>query len=203
MHETLLRHIYCKNNLFITSTHNLTFLSKNIAWNFVFFDNTESEIVVTSQKVTWITRLGSYPDIPNKVNDIMRLPKQHSARLRYSSARYRKTRRRVHILTNEFNEHYYGWNRLVFGKLQSVVSSVLIGVKGVRPSTLSDRNTGAYWNLTDLTFHSWRTGLLCWLRAKVVLDFYSAVVEMLSCWVVGWTWHWHLRWKKGRLMSGR
>ena len=24
----------------------------------------------------------------------------------------------------------------------------------VRPSTPSDRNTGAFWNLTDLTFHS-------------------------------------------------
>ena len=47
--------------------------------------------------------------------------------------------------------HNYGQNRLVFRKLQSVVSSVLIGVNDVRPCMLSDSwNTGASWNLTDL-----------------------------------------------------
>ena len=59
---------------------------------------------------------------------------------------------KFHILTNEFNVHNHGRN--VFRKLQSVVSLVLIGVSDVRPSTLSDRNTGASWNLIDLTFHS-------------------------------------------------
>ena len=61
---------------------------------------------------------------------------------------------KFHVLTNEFNVHNHGRNRLLFRKLQSVVSSVLIGVNDVRPSTLSDRNTGASWNLIDLTFHS-------------------------------------------------
>ena len=142
--------------------------------------------------------------IPNKVNDIMRLQLDNSWRCNGTRKQgLGKCARKSHILTNEFNVQNHGRNRLVLRKLQSVVSSVLIRVNDVRPSTLSDRNTGASWNLADLTFHSWRAGLVCWLRPKVVLDIYSAVVEMLSGWIVGWTWHWHLRWKKGCLMSGQ
>ena len=51
-----------------------------------------------------------------------------------------------HMPRSDFNAQKYGRNRQVFTKLQSVVSSVLIGVNDVSPSTLvtlSDRNTGA------------------------------------------------------------
>ena len=130
--------------------------------------------------------------IPNKVNDTMRLQLDNSRRGKGTRKQdLGKPAGKFHT-----NVHNYGRNRLVFRKLQSVVSSVLIRVNDLRPSTLSDRNTGASWNLTDLIFHLWRAGLVCWLRPKVVLGIYSAVVEMLSCWIVGWTWHWHLRWRK-------
>ena len=91
--------------------------------------------------------------IPNKVNDIMRLQLDNSWRCNGTRKQgLGKCARKSHILTNEFNVHNHGRN--VFRKLQSVVSLVLIGVSDVRPSTLSDRNTGASWNLIDLTFHS-------------------------------------------------
>ena len=188
MHETLSRNIYCKNNLFITSTSSQFDLLKqkqkneSVACNFEFFDDPEPEIVPALQNVTWIKAWhDSYPNIPNKVNNSMRVD---------NSQRGKGTRKqdlgkragKFHILTNEFNIHNYGRNRLVFRKLQSVVSSVLIEVNDVRQSTLADRNIGASWNLTNLTFHSWRAGLVCWLRLKVVLDIYSAVVELLGGW---------------------
>ena len=65
-----------------------------------------------------------------------------------------------------------------------------------RRSTLSDRNTGASLNLADLTFYSWRAGLVGWLQPKVVLDIYNTDVEMLSCWVVGLMWNFKKKKKK-------
>ena len=149
MHETLLRNIYCKNNPFITSTSKGKTSLATLLIITPFYNP-------MSQKVTLITSHDnlthdSYFNIPNKVNEITRLARQQSAKA-LSEARFRKTCRKVSYSYKRVNVQNYGRNRLVFRKLQSVVSSVLIGVNDVPPSMLCDRNTRTFWNLTDLTF---------------------------------------------------
>ena len=88
-------------------------------------------------------------------------------------------------------------------KTVSVQNSVFIRVNNVSSFTLSSWNTWACY-LADLTFYSRRTGLICWLRPKVVLDVYSAVVELLNCWVVcSCNWRLDVRILMGERSCGR
>ena len=91
------------------------------------------------------------------------------------------------------------------GKLQYSYreSSVFVRVNDVCSSTLSERNTWAFCNLADLTFHTGRTGLISRLWPKVVLYIHCAVVEMLNCWVIECMIDGQLKWKMRWLMSKR
>ena len=80
-------------------------------------------------------------------------------------------------------KHEYLDKKNKYVRQDSHISSLFIRVNNVSLFTLSSWNTWACY-LTDLTFYSRRNGLICWLRPKVALDVYSAVVELLNCWVV-------------------